>query len=321
MSFLEQAWYKKAGWLILLWPLGTLVQLLAAIRRALQSVPIRPDKVSVPVVVIGNIAVGGTGKTPLVIALINYLKQQGYKPGVISRGYGGKGASYPMLIDAIASPRIAGDEAVLIARQCDCPVVIDPDRNSALQYLASKAPVDVVLSDDGLQHYKLYRDIEIAVIDGQRMFGNGFCLPAGPLREPVKRLDSVDFVVINGANASAELRNFIPVKMEPKFLINMLTNEKRPFSGAPFKMGNTLQAVSGIGNPQRFYDSLAKLPYPIKQYSFPDHHPFTVEDFDQAAIDEHHPVVMTEKDAVKCVDFAKAIYGIYSLRWNCPRSF
>ncbi len=321
MSFLEQAWYKKAGWLIVLWPLSIVFQLLARIRRFFQIVSTRPAKVTVPVIVIGNIAVGGTGKTPLVIALARHLNQEDFKLGIISRGYGGKGASYPMLVDESTSPSIAGDEAVLIASQCDCPVVIDPDRNSALEYLLGEAQVDVVLSDDGLQHYKLYRDIEIAVIDGQRMFGNGFCLPAGPLREPVKRLGTVDFVMVNGAQEPAVLSNSTVISMEPKFLVNMITNEKRPFSGAPFNMGNTLQAVCGIGNPRRFFDSLKNLPYPIKEFSFPDHHVFTPEDFDKAEIDEHHPVVMTEKDAIKCVDFARNNFWYLQAEIELPDKF
>jgi tetraacyldisaccharide 4'-kinase len=323
MTFLEQAWYKKAGWLILLWPLAFLFQILAGVRRSLQQVKSRPPELTVPVVVIGNISAGGTGKTPLLIALTQQLKAEGFSPGVISRGYGGQGANYPMQVSASENPAIAGDEPVLIARKTDCPVVIDPDRSAALNYLLETNNVDVVLSDDGLQHYKLYRDIEVAVVDGQRLFGNGLCLPAGPLREPVKRLMNSDFVVLNGAAESALpiLEPAVQMTMEPKILVNLATGEKRPFGGAPFNMGNKIQVVSGIGNPKRFYNVLEKLPYPIMPMAFPDHHQFSESDFQSDEFDEHQPVVMTEKDAIKCESFAKNNFWYLQAEVSLPDSF
>ena len=319
--FLEKAWYKKAKWLIILWPLGMLFQIFVFLRRRRQQVLSRPEFICVPIIVIGNITVGGTGKTPLLIALTKYLTKQGMKPGVVSRGYGGSGATYPMLIDEFTSPNLAGDEAVLIAKHCNCPVVIDPDRNSGVNQLLTSEKVDVVLSDDGLQHYKLYRDIEIAVLDGQRLLGNTFCLPAGPLREPVKRLETVDYIVINGREADASFKDAIDMEMEPMFLTNLATGEKRPFSGAPFNIGNTLQAVCGIGNPERFYNSLEKLPYPIKRFTFPDHYNFTLDDFKNMGMEEHQPVVMTEKDAIKCADFAKNNFWFLEATVNLPEEF
>jgi len=286
----------------------------------LQKIHSHPERISVPIVVVGNITAGGTGKTPLTIALARHLREKGFQPGIISRGYGGNAASYPMPVDANDNTTEAGDEPVMIAAATGCPVVVGPDRNAALQHLLATKEIDVVLSDDGLQHYKLYRDIEIAVVDGQRLFGNGLCFPAGPLREPISRLDSVDYVVVNGDNSAVHERAVV-MEIEPKMFLNMANGEKRPFSGAPFNMGSTLQAVCGIGNPERFFSVLEKLPYPIDRFSFPDHYNFTAKDFLNAGIDEQRPLVMTEKDAIKCENFAKNNYWCLQVEINLPDSF
>ena len=183
--------------------------------------------------------------------------------------------------------------------------------------------VDVVLSDDGLQHYKLYRDLEIVVVDGQRLFSNGFCMPAGPLRESVARLNEVQYIVVNGEPTKKipQLAAAVTMQLEPRSLINMVSGEKRPFSGDPFHMGNKLQAVSALGNPQRFYALLGRLPYQLETFSFPDHHNFTVADFEQQNIDMHQPVVMTEKDAVKCRQFAKNNFWYLSVEVNLESKF
>ena len=320
MSFLEKAWYRKEGWLALLWPLSILFQLLVSFRCWLQRIDSRPQNISVPIVVVGNITAGGTGKTPLTIALALHLQEKGYQPGIISRGYGGEPGSYPVTVDANTNPVKAGDEAVMIAAATGCPVVVDPNRNAALQHLLATNKIDLVLSDDGLQHYKLYRDIEIAVVDGQRLFGNGMCFPAGPLREPVSRLDSVDYVVVNGDSSSIPL-GAIVMEIEPKTFVNLANGEKRPFFGAPFNMGSTLQAVCGIGNPERFFSVLERLPYPVDRFSFPDHFNFTPDDFLNAGIDEKQPVIMTEKDATKCSSFAKNNYWCLQIGLNLPDSF
>ncbi len=323
MSFLEKAWHKKAGWLVLLWPVSALFRFIAKLRRMLQQPKTRPAYLKVPLLVIGNITLGGTGKTPLVITLAKELQKQGFKPGVISRGFGGNAPSYPLAVDGDTNVAESGDEAFLIAEKTGCPVYVDPDRCAALQALLEVEDVDVVLSDDGLQHYKLYRDLEIVVVDGQRLFSNGFCLPAGPLREPVNRLREVAHVVVNG-KAVEDLPQLIgasAMSLEPRSLVNLISGEKRPFGGAPFNMGNTVQAVSALGNPQRFYDLLERLPYQVQTFSFPDHHNFSAVDFEQQGIDEHQPVVMTEKDAVKCRKFAKNNFWYLSVEVNLESQF
>lgn len=310
MSRLEQAWYKGATWLYLLWPLSLLYQLIISIRRRRQQRKAAAPGVSVPVIVIGNISVGGTGKTPLLLSLLQALLEQGLKPGVISRGYGGKlegsDASYPIQVTADSDPAVVGDEPAMIADRSGCPVVVDPDRRRALVALLGSHSVDVVLSDDGLQHYRLPRHMEIVVVDGERLFGNGLCLPAGPLREPLSRLREVDAVVLNGAPATtlSALSQARVMELRPGMLVNLKTGEQKPFHGAPFKLGDSVQAVAGIGNPQRFFRTLEQLPYPVQRFPFPDHHPYHPADFEAAGIDPQMPIVMTEKDGIKCRAFA-----------------
>ena len=323
MNFLESAWYRKAQWLILLWPVSILFRVLASLRRKSQEAGRRPLANKLPIVVIGNISVGGTGKTPLIIGLTTHLKAQGFKPGIICRGYGGQSDTYPLSVTAESSVAQCSDEAVLLALKTEVPVVIAPDRVAALNHLVENEDVNVIFSDDGLQHYRLPRDIEICVVDGQRLFGNGFCLPAGPLREPISRLEEMDYVVVNGLAAEKldSLSAAIQMELLPKYLVNLATDEKRPFGGAPFNMGTTVQAVAALGNPDRFYTLLEKLPYPLQKFSFPDHHLFTAEDFSERLLDEHQPVVMTEKDAVKCRGFARNNYWYLSTELSLPPAF
>ena len=323
MSFLERAWHKRAGWLVLLWPISLLFQALTRIRRTIQQSKDHPTDITAPVIVIGNISLGGTGKTPLLITLSQKLQEQGFKPGIISRGYGGAALSYPFAVDSGSDVHESGDEAFLIAEKTGCPVYVDSDRCAALHALLLYEDVDVVLSDDGLQHYKLYRDLEIVVVDGQRLFSNGFCMPAGPLRESMTRLNEVQYIVVNGEPTKKipQLAAADTMQLEPQCLVNMVSGEKRPFSGAPFNMGNKLQAVSALGNPQRFYALLRRLPYQLETFSFPDHHNFTVADFEQQDIDMNQPVVMTEKDAVKCRQFAKNNFWYLSVEVSLESQF
>lgn len=323
MKFLERAWYSNAGWLILLWPLSLVFQILVSLRRKIQQRTVRPAGQKVPVVIIGNISIGGTGKTPLLIELVKYFKLKGMSPGIVSRGYRASSREFPMQVYSDTNASLCGDEALLIHRSTDCPVIIDPDRRRALQYLLEHNTVDVVFSDDGLQHYKLYRDIEIAVIDGQRLFGNGFCLPAGPLRERVGRLRTVDFVVVNGtpAKSLAALEQASVMHVEPRFLVNLKSGERRPLAGAPFSMGNVVQAVAAIGNPERFFEALQALPYQIERFPFPDHHSFSESDFDSGKLDPLQPIVMTEKDAVKCQAFARPNFWVLTIEVELEDTF
>ena len=304
MDFLSKAWYRKATWLWLLWPLGLLVQVLAGLRaRSLKKG--QDAQLKCPVIVVGNITVGGTGKTPLLIALALHLKEQGFKPAIISRGYKSTGNNYPLAVTEELPIARSGDEPALIARKTQCPVVIDPNRVAALNYVLANEDVDVILSDDGLQHYPLPRSYEICVVDGERLFGNRLCLPAGPLRESVARIRRVDAVVVNGEPSESleELQAAHLMSLQPRFLVHMQSGEKKPFAGAPFKMGTSIQAVAGIGNPQRFFSLLDALPYPVTAYPFPDHYQFRKQDFSSPPFDAHQPIVMTEKDGIKCEAF------------------
>ncbi len=294
--WMENIWYKDpiiGTWLM---PLGFLFSDIARFRKFLYQVGfLKKHRLPVPVIIVGNITVGGTGKTPLVIWLAIWLKDAGYRPGIISRGYGGQSGSWPQSVDAGSDARQVGDEAVLIAKQTQCPVVVAPLRVAAGQQLLRQSDCDVILSDDGLQHYALGRDIEIAVIDGERRFGNGYCLPAGPLREPINRLQSVDFIVVNGEKAEA---NEFAMQLVGDTAVNMATGEQKPlaeFAATP------CHALAGIGNPERFFKLLAAAGLACFPHSFPDHYQFQQTDIVFA---DANPVLMTEKDAVKCTAFA-----------------
>ncbi len=321
MSKLVSAWYKKSPWLWILWPISLVFTLIAGLRRKQQSA--QAESCELPIVVIGNITIGGTGKTPLLIALCEHLIEQGMKPGIISRGYGARTNSFPLYISKEITAKQAGDEPILIAEKTGCPVVIDPDRVQAYECLVENHQVDIVLSDDGLQHYKLPRRIEIAVIDGKRMFGNGLCFPAGPLREPVSRLKEVDFVVVNGGEGETAngLQNAHKMQIRSVAMTNLVSGEKRPTTGAPFNMGNTVQAVAAIGNPERFFNSLEALPYRLQRFEYPDHYEFQPTDFDESKFDPNQPIVMTEKDAVKCRNFATGNMWSLQIKVDLPATF
>jgi tetraacyldisaccharide 4'-kinase len=255
----------------------------------------KSTRLPVPVIVVGNITVGGTGKTPLVIWIANYLKQNGRKPGVVSRGYGGKARHWPQQVRPDADPIIVGDEAVVISRRTGCPMAVGPARVEDGHALLQHADVDVIVSDDGLQHYALQRNVEIAVIDGVRRFGNGFCLPAGPLRELRSRLDEVDFRVTNGVAAQGE----VPMRYKAERVINLINGEERALSEFT---SQSINAIAGIGNPDRFFNFLRAGGLRINTRAFPDHHLFKPDEID---FPDEEVVFMTEKDAVKCQRFAR----------------
>jgi tetraacyldisaccharide 4'-kinase len=245
---------------------------------------------------VGNISLGGTGKSPLVIGIVQHLKDLGLKPGVVSRGYGANSNHYPVEVTITSSGSEVGDEPLMICKRTGVPVFVDPDRVRAVKELISQHECDVVVSDDGLQHYTLGRDIEIAVIDGVRGLGNGFCLPAGPLREPPSRLEEVDLVVINGEDSVLRIgstANSSTMQLKPVRLVSMTSGRGEP---ADSLAGKTVHAVVGISHPERFFDTLKSLGISIIPHEFPDHHAFTRDDVN---FDDNIPVIMTEKDAVK----------------------
>lgn len=275
-------------------PLSWLYCALVGIRRFLYRYKIfRSYPSPVPVIVVGNITAGGSGKTPLVIWMANFLKQQGYKPGLVSRGYGGKATHWPQQVRADSDHVVVGDEAVMLASRTECPMAVGPERPKVIDSLIEHYDIDVVISDDGLQHYAMRRDIEIAVINGERRFGNGQCLPAGPLRERPARLDEVDMIVVNGEGNRKEH----PMSVTNRLAVNLQTGEARALSEFS---GYTVHAFAGIGHPGRFFAGIKKCGVELIEHEFPDHHTYHE---DELLFEDGLPVLMTEKDAVKCMRF------------------
>ncbi|MDH2998216.1 tetraacyldisaccharide 4'-kinase [Pasteurellaceae bacterium LFhippo2] len=253
----------------------------------------------VPVLVVGNISVGGNGKTPVVIWLVEQLQQQGLKVGVISRGYGGKNKTFPQLVSAESKPELMGDEPVLIAQRTNAPVAISPNRRESIELLLSQFELDLIITDDGLQHYALQRDIEWVVVDGERRFGNGFVMPAGSLRELPSRLKSVQAVICNGGVAK---ENECLMTLETEQVINLKTGDRKPLSDF---IGQEVIALAGIGYPPRFFTMLQKKGIVLNDhFSFADHQPYSL-DVIQPILKDGFPLLMTEKDAVKCREFAQ----------------
>ena len=296
MKRLDYYWYTRSPWLLLLTPLSLLFRIVAWLRRFAYRKGLVPShRISRPVIIVGNITAGGTGKTPLVIWLAEYLRARGYRPGIISRGYGGKASSWPQQVRPDSDPAVVGDEAVLMAGATQCPMSVGPDRVATARALVENSDCDVILSDDGLQHYALQRDIEIVVIDGVRRFGTGFSLPAGPLREPVQRLQEADLVVTNGLGSGNEH----PMRMNPGDA-HQLLDERSTRRLSDF-YGRAVHAVAGIGNPERFFQLLQQRGMQLEKHAFPDHYQYTAADI---RFGDSKPVIMTEKDAVKCRYFA-----------------
>ena len=291
---IEWLWYRRSwvNWLFA--PLALLFALLTTARRGLYRAGwIRSYRAPVPVIVVGNITVGGNGKTPVVLWLVELLTKAGYHPGVVSRGYGGKAPHYPYLLHPAATAAEAGDEPVLIYQRCGCPVAVAPKRATAVQLLVEQCGVDVIISDDGLQHYALQRDIELAVMDGERRLGNGWLMPMGPLRETPSRLRQVMAVICNGGQARPDE---IQMSLQPAPLRNVRTNHVAIITGA-------VDALAGIGYPPRFFNSLLQQGYALnQQVAYADHQQFNADELQQRFA--LRPLIMTEKDAVKCRDFA-----------------
>ncbi len=299
VHLLEKHWQRITLVTIALLPLSVLFAALSRLRRAAYAAGLlRQVRIPLPVIIVGNLNVGGTGKTPVVIWLVEALRALGYRPGVISRGYGGAEALSAVAADS--SAKLAGDEAVLIAKRAQCPVWVGRDRSAAaLQLIANNPDVNVLISDDGLQHYRLQRDCELVVINARQRFGNRLLLPAGPLREPVSRLRSVDGAIINeGDMPGLPVSTYSMQLKGDKFC--SLVNPATTASPADFN-GKRLHAIAGIGDPERFFTHLRRLGLSFTPHPFPDHHAFRPEDFDFSDADA---VLMTQKDAIKCVPFA-----------------
>jgi tetraacyldisaccharide 4'-kinase len=313
-SIITNAWYNPSPlryWLI---PFSWLYQIAALTKRWLyvSSGYKKQIRFSLPIIVVGNITVGGTGKTPLIIALAHLLSEHGYRPGIVSRGYGGKPSILPLHVTPQTNPAEAGDEPVLIAKKTQRPLVVSPKRVEAIQALIDTYDCDVILSDDGMQHYQMHRDIEISVVDGERRFGNTLCLPAGPLREPIHRLHSVDFIISQGKAAQDEY----PMQLISGPIYSLSESNNTLDIGQAQK--KPIHAVAGIGHPDRFFNQLKKLGFSVIPHPFPDHYAYQLEDI---TFNDDRLVIMTEKDAVKCKAFATDIHWCLPVIAQCPETF
>lgn len=311
--FFDSMWYGQRPIALLFVPLSWLFSVVVKLRFLLYKKGwIKSTRLSVPVIVVGNITVGGTGKTPVVIWVAELLKSAGYTPGVISRGYGGIASSWPQQVREDSDSRVVGDEAKILARRTQCPVAVGAIRADSAQALIDHHQCDVIISDDGLQHYALQRDIEIALVDGERRYGNRYLLPAGPLREPVERLKKVDFVICNGLANKDEY----PLKVEGNEAIKLIDESERlnlgSFSSTP------CHAIAGLGNPSRFFSHLKKFNLSFEPHIFPDHFKYTERDIN---FDDEKQVLMTEKDAVKCTYMANEKHWYVPIKAQMTQKF
>ena len=309
----EKIWYQGHPLAYLLLPLSWCYRLVVSIRQQLYKAGLLPvTQLDIPIIVIGNITVGGTGKSPLTVWLVDYLKQKGRKPGIVSRGYGGKLNKNIQQVRTDSNPELVGDEPVMIARKTRCPVAIGKNRSQAAKELIEYESVDVIICDDGLQHYALNRDLEIAVIDGLRRHGNSLCLPAGPLREPISRLQTVDMII---ANARSKRGEYL-MDYEYGDLISIsnpgMTKKISDFAN------QHVHAVCGIGSPDKFYSYLIRHDLVLNRHQFPDHYYYQSMDL---SFEDDYPIVMTEKDAVKCESIANENMWYLPITAVLPESF
>lgn len=293
--FIHRIWYEGSRWYVVFMPLSLLFWVVSSLRRALYRNGWLPKTdVGVPVIVVGNITAGGTGKTPITIWLTQALIEHGYRPGIASRGYAGSGGKAPLRVDAASDPAVVGDEPVLIAKRTACPVIVGADRGRAARMLVDEG-VDVVIADDGLQHYALHRAYEICVIDGERRLGNRRLIPAGPLRETARRLFSVDQVLVNGqcggADATVAEQNALCFELRATHACRADDADKRPLETFA---GEIVHAVAAIGNPDRFFNLLRGHGIEPVEHPLRDHDAVDLNQFDADT-----PVIMTEKDVVK----------------------
>lgn len=321
MNWIERGWYNGSKLNFVLLPLTVLFWIVSGVRKWVFKFGITKSISSpLPVIVVGNISVGGTGKTPFVIYLVELLRRQGFEPAIVSRGYGAdksEGVPFPRLVNQELPVGLSGDEPKLLYLRTQCPVVIGSDRAKAVQFVKDNTNANIVISDDGLQHYKMARDIEIVLLDAKRMFGNGWLLPVGPLRELPSRLQSVDLTVVNSGSDSVDNSEKLEIQngysqrghsekghsqkeyqLSADIAYNLLTPSLKLNSKTKVKL------VSGIGNPQRFITTVLSMDYQVDStHWFADHHHFTACDFE--CFNSEDIILMTEKDAVKCQGFAQ----------------
>ena len=306
ISFIEKIWYSKSRFVLILWPLNLIFYLIVQTKYLLYKVNILScKKFSVPVIVVGNLTVGGTGKTPFINQLVKQLNNRGFKVGIVSRGYKSQCQSFPHQVCKTDSVSLVGDEAFMQYRsfnlisKINLPIVIDPNRSRAVEYLSNHNDIDLIISDDGLQHYAMSRDMEIVLFDSKRTFGNRLILPFGPLREPLSRLTAVDLIVQNGSKENPYTDSH--AQLVASEFINLKTGESFPLDHFS-QQNKSVNAVAAIGNPQGFFDTLSELVKIDQTVSFIDHHSFSPNDFLSLP---NKQLVMTEKDAVKCMPFAQ----------------
>jgi len=304
MKRLDHYWNSVNLVSILLLPLSFIFFCLSGIRKLLYKLKLLNSyRATVPVIVVGNITVGGTGKTPFIIELVKQLQKQGKKPGVISRGYGGQSQHWPLVVNDQTSATQVGDEPQLIFQHTNCPVVVGPNRKNDIELLLEKFKCDVILSDDGLQHYAMQRDIEICIVDAIKRYGNGWFIPAGPMREGLGRLNQVDIVLYNGGDDTVP-----SFKMTPTMCVPVVQNKLQSIELNNFS-GKTVHAVAGIGHPQRFFSMLKQYNIKVIPHAYADHHQYQLSDL---VFDDEFSVLMTEKDAVKCGDL------VLNNHWSVP---
>ena len=309
----NQIWYEKHPLSIVLIPLSWLFCGLVKIRQQAYQIGLfRRHAVPVPVIIVGNITVGGTGKTPLVIWLGKFLIKQGFNPGIVSRGYGGQNNQAVQLVSPQSDPFLVGDEPVLLVKHTGCPVVIAPKRINGVQYLLDNHACDIIISDDGLQHYALQRDIEIAVLNSKRRYGNKRCLPAGPLREPLSRLKKVDFIVENGTASEQVFSMQYEIGQLKQIVNHNVTKNLDELQH------QKVHAIAGIGYPAKFFAQLLENGLQLICHEFPDHYRYKPVDIQ---FNDNLPVIMTEKDAVKCQHFASVQHWYLPITANLPDEF
>tara|TARA_B110000881_G_scaffold214109_1_gene226041 strand:+ start:131 stop:1162 length:1032 start_codon:yes stop_codon:yes gene_type:complete len=327
MRLIEKVWFyqhKAKYWLVpLLLPLTLLFFCLSSMRRLCYRLSLfKSYQVTAPIIVVGNIGIGGNGKTPVVILLVELCIKLGLKPGVISRGYGGKAPCYPYVLSDESTPKEAGDEPVLIYQRCQVPVAVGSNRVDSAKCLIERG-CNIIITDDGLQHYRLARTAELLIVDGKRLFGNGLLLPSGPLREGLWRLNTVDNIIINGqlsqvttSAMAKKLAGALNMQLKAVNIVNLQTKQSLTLNEFVQQQPN-VNAIAGIGDPSRFFTTLRDNNFNLIQHKgFVDHHDFNQDDF--KAFDATLPLLMTEKDAVKCMLFAKKNYWYVPVDADLP---